>query len=488
MPVAIVRRVSQAIVLGDCLDVFHDLRHLDAIVADPPAGIGFMGRKWDKHSPHAAYQPPIPSRSKKHLRDLQERQAFVLYWAERFAAAYDACHDDGVALIWALPKTSDWTAEALRLAGWYVRDVITHLFGQGYPKTPRSLKPASEHWILCSKRPGLMPLDIDACRVDRGGESTARTDSGNQPFKLSRSHKGGARINGGHPLGAHPANLILSHHPDCLRAGERKVKGSAPASGPTLTGPSRSNSRGDMRGRPSAPSYGTAETIAAYHCAAGCECGKTWLAESGGKAPECECGRAGFWACPVAELDGQSAGSGDEGGASRFFNTFHYFAKAPGGERHAGCENLYWRANPKSLFQFDRVTREEFDRLDGDPWIGTSSGQDNREGRQQKGDRAQGNVHPTVKSIALMRWLHALTGAKRIGDLCAGSGSGAIAAYLDGIEWIGAEVCPEAIEIAEARLAFWRGCTPDALARFCEAGEVPQRAKTDPRQVSMFGE
>lgn len=257
-----------------------------------------------------------------------------------------------------------------------------------------------------------------------------------------------------------------------------------PASGPTLTGPSKSNSRSDTRGRQSAPSYGTIETVAAYHCAAGCECGKTWLAESGGKAPECECGRLGFWACPVAELDGQSAGSGDEGGASRFFSTFHYYAKAPGGEKHAGCENLYWRANPKSLFQFDRVTREEWEQLP----------ETIREVREFSGTatrldpRAQGNVHPTVKSIALMRWLHALTGAKRIGDLCAGSGSGAIAAYLDGIEWIGAEVCPEAVEIAEARLAFWRGCTPDALARFCEVGEVPQRPKSDPRQVSMFGD
>ena len=33
--------------------------------------------------------------------------------------------------------------------------------------------------------------------------------------------------------------------------------------------------------------------------------------------------------------------------------------------------------------------------------------------------RAQGNVHPTVKSYRLMHWLHSLTGAKKIVDLCA---------------------------------------------------------------------
>lgn len=421
------RRVSQTIILGDCLDVFRDLRDLDAIVADPPAGIGFMGRKWDKHSPHAAYQPPIPSRSKKHLREIQERHAFVLYWAERFAAAYDACHDDGVAIIWALPKTSDWTAEALRLAGWYVRDVITHLFGQGWPKTPSSLKPASEHWILCTKRPGLMGLNIDACRVDRGAKNT------------------------GGPNGAHPASIILSHHPDCLRAGERMVKS---GTGQDRVRPaSIAVTRGRYSRESIARTYGTSG-----HGRSRSSAGVNRLSTGDLVGSTCKKQRAS-----------RPEGHDDEGGASRFFKTFHYYAKASAGEKHAGCEHLYWRANLNSLFQFDRVTREEWEKAPED-------------------ERAQGNVHPTVKSIALMRWLHALTSAKRIGDLCAGSGSGAIAAYVDGIEWIGADVCPEAIEIAEARLAFWRGCTPDALARFCEAGEVPQRPKTDPRQVSMFGE
>ena len=35
---------------GDCLDVLRgfDDNSVDSIVSDPPAGIGFMGKDWDK--------------------------------------------------------------------------------------------------------------------------------------------------------------------------------------------------------------------------------------------------------------------------------------------------------------------------------------------------------------------------------------------------------------------------------------------------------
>ncbi len=38
-------------------------------------------------------------------------------------------------LVWSLPRTSHWTATALEDAGFEVRDVVTHLFGQGFPKS-----------------------------------------------------------------------------------------------------------------------------------------------------------------------------------------------------------------------------------------------------------------------------------------------------------------------------------------------------------------
>lgn len=37
--------------------------------------------------------------------------------------------------MWALPRTSHWTATAIEDAGFEIRDVITHLFGSGFPKS-----------------------------------------------------------------------------------------------------------------------------------------------------------------------------------------------------------------------------------------------------------------------------------------------------------------------------------------------------------------
>lgn len=476
---------------GDCLDVFREVRGLRAIVSDLPAGIGFMGRHWDRPPAGSGHRASLAPRSREHERRLQDRDAFVGYWAERLAVAYDACADDAVALVWAIPRTHGWTSRALEDAGWRVVDAVSHLFGQGWPKGPAVLKPAREDWIVGVKGRGA--LDVEACRVPRGADSP-------KPCRSGLGYGGG---NGAdyepNPAGSRPANVVLSHAEGCQARGVRRVRGSAPASGPTLIGPSTSAARGKFNGTAATPSYGEVQDVPAYDCLAGCDCGASWLAPAGGPAPRCACGRAGWWACPVAEVDalsgdgpgfqggtlrrGATTGKGlgygsaggpqtveldgfaDSGGASRFYNRFGYYAKCPSGERHAGCSELYWAADPSNPFGFRRVTREAWAALPAD-------------------ERADGNVHPTVKRIALMRWLHALVGGGPIGDLCAGSGSGAIAAHLDGIDWIGSEVCPEAIEIAQARLAWWRGLAPSAVAEFLRTDTMPATA---PGQLAMFG-
>lgn len=70
------------------------------------------------------------------------------------------------------------------------------------------------------------------------------------------------------------------------------------------------------------------------------------------------------------------------------------------------------------------------------------------------------NVHPlepTVKPIALMRWLVRLVTPPdgTVLDPFTGSGTTGAAAVLEGFDFIGIEREAEYVEIAEARIAHW---------------------------------
>ncbi len=69
------------------------------------------------------------------------------------------------------------------------------------------------------------------------------------------------------------------------------------------------------------------------------------------------------------------------------------------------------------------------------------------------------NLHPTVKPIALMRWLCRLVTPPNglILDPFNGSGSTGCAAVLEGFRYIGCELEAEYVEIARRRIAYWEG-------------------------------
>lgn len=102
---------------ADALDWLRGLEpnSVDALVTDPPAGIGFMGKEWD--------------------RDKGGRDNWVDWLADVMREAYRVLKPGAHGLVWSLPRTSHWTGTALELAGFEVRDVIAHLFGTGFPKS-----------------------------------------------------------------------------------------------------------------------------------------------------------------------------------------------------------------------------------------------------------------------------------------------------------------------------------------------------------------
>jgi site-specific DNA-methyltransferase (adenine-specific) len=118
----------------------------------------------------------------------------------------------------------------------------------------------------------------------------------------------------------------------------------------------------------------------------------------------------------------------DTGGASRFF----YCAKASRSERDAGLDDI------------EKRKRDDI-RKEGDP------GGNNPRNR---GAREVANSHPTVKPVALMRWLCRLVTPKNgiVLDPFAGSGSTGIAAVHEGFRFVGIDITPEYVEIAKARI------------------------------------
>jgi site-specific DNA-methyltransferase (adenine-specific) len=120
-------------------------------------------------------------------------------------------------------------------------------------------------------------------------------------------------------------------------------------------------------------------------------------------------------------------GYGDSGSAARFF----YCAKASRAEREAGLDDF----DPKR--ESDRVRR------------GTSG--DNPRNRT---NTARRNHHPTVKPIALMRYLIRLVTPPNgvVLDPFTGSGTTGIAARLEGFKFIGIEQSAEYADIAQARI------------------------------------
>lgn len=123
------------------------------------------------------------------------------------------------------------------------------------------------------------------------------------------------------------------------------------------------------------------------------------------------------------------------GSAARFF----YCAKASRSERNAGLEHLP-----------ELTGGQATDRKDG------SKGLDNpRAGAGRTGGAR--NIHPTVKPIALMRYLCRLVTPPggTVLDPFMGSGSTGCAAVQEGFNFVGVEMDPEYLEIARARIAHW---------------------------------
>jgi site-specific DNA-methyltransferase (adenine-specific) len=445
---------------GDALDVLRGMadNSVDAVVTDPPSGIGFMGKTWD--------------------HDHGGRDGWVKAFAAIFAECLRVVKPGGHAFVWALPRTSHWTACALEDAGWTVREKVYHLFGSGFPKSHNlpggigtALKPAAEEWILARKPLvgtvaanvqawGTGALNIEASRVGTG-------DSLTRPYIVRDDNQVyGKGLGAGvqtPPAGRWPPNVALSHSEQCERVGTRRVRGATAvrhnSGGNTFGGDNRKPPLDDM-------TYADAdglETVDEYRCVDGCPVRA--LAEQSGVSKSTG-GQGSLGAFRNGDVYGKGRderwkadpGYGDTGTAARFFPNFEaspmdaldapwlYTAKASRREREAGLEGM--EGKPQGQ-RYGTVQDARPHTRDG----------------YEYPRQPMRNTHPTVKSLALMRWLCRLITPPGgvVLDCFLGSGTTGMAAVLEGFRFIGVEQDAEYIEIARRRIAWAQEQEPPLL-------------------------
>ena len=231
------------------------------------------------------------------------------------------------------------------------------------------------------------------------------------------------------PTGRWPANLLLSHHPECEQVGTRRVKGGIAVNESrnsqkrkTVYG-DYNQMQGENQGYADADGY---ETVEDWRCHP--DCPVRLLGEQSGE-------RAGM-ASQVDTKDTPSRyfglykkagirfGRGDTGTAARFF----YCAKASNRERWFYC------------------------RICGDAFPAA----ERSEHGHGMDDNAHIVMHPTQKPQELMRYLVRLTKTPTGGvvlDPFSGSGTTGIACVHEGRDFIGIEIDPTYYAIAEKRIA-----------------------------------
>jgi len=396
---------------ADCLDAMRDLPDacVDAIVTDPPAGIAFMSREWDK--------------------DKGGRDAWVAWMTDVARECLRVIKPGGHALVWTIPRTSHWTGWAWEGAGWEPRDKIVHLFGSGFPKSLNVSKSIDKSHGAEQEVIGIDHEWIRRAGLSHGGNTyttnTFGSASGPNAGKITTPATDAAKKWDGWGTALKPASEdwwlfrkplvgtvaanVLAHgtgaiNVDACRIGDfqnvtpsgvdrRSAKlhelGYRPGEYPT----------GAESKTPGTPPGRWPANVALDEEAAAMLDEQSGTTKSTGGAGDKSRGGMGKLVFGKYALDRNGAnagGLGDSGGASRFF----YTAKA---------------------------SRKE---------------------------RGEGNVHPTVKPLALMRWLVRLVTPPggTVLDPFAGSGTTLLAARAEGFGAVGIEREAEYVEIMRKRL------------------------------------
>jgi DNA modification methylase len=432
--------------VGDALAVLRTLPAccVDAVITDPPAGINFMQKEFDS--------------------DRGGRVQWVAWLADIMAETMRVLKPGGHALVWALPRTSHWTACALEDAGFEIRDKLYHIFGSGYPKSLNISKAIDAHLgaerekVKVPVNPNVLMTNANNYSrpwVEKARETGYHELAGETPVtsEAQQWHNWGTATK--------PAveEWILCRRPLSESSVARNVLkwGTGGLNiGAARIGSERRENRGMSSlgvmhddawqakeitttaiGRwPSHLLLSHAAECLPDSCVEGCPVldldRQSGVRKSGATRhwPDQQFTEANTYGNPSRAKHYMRAAS--EGGASRYFQQFYYSSKASREERNLGCESLPARSVAHmghEHFEPDQVT-------------------------QRFVTQPQANIHPCVKPQPLMRWFCQLITPPHgiVLDPFTGSGSTGVAAIAEGLQFVGIELDPEYAKIAHARI------------------------------------
>lgn len=369
---------------GDCLDAMRTIaettRRFDAIVTDPPYGLKFMGKRWDRAVPG------------------------VEYWT----AALEVAKPGAWLVAFGGTRTFHRVAVAIEDAGWELRDTLCWLYSQGFPKS-LNVEKAIDEETAGAHNPAFPTKDGAPFAGYGTGLKPAR-----EPIILARA-----------PLDGTVAHNALKHGTGALN-----ITACSIGDGERVNAPHGAHVNSlrpyDGKGGPGRKVRGRwPANIALDEGAAELLDRQVGPLESGKP-----CGvRSGSPSIAMKNFAGKIpvTGYGDAGGASRFY----YVPKASPAERERGLASF-----------------------DPDDVPGRTHSDDGRP-LPFKSERERKNTHPTVKPVALMRWLVRLVTGPRdcvVFDPFMGTGTTGEAAIEEGCSFVGCESDPATWAIARAKL------------------------------------
>ena len=401
--------MTDALLKGDCLELLPALpdNSIDSIVTDPPYELGFMGKAWDNSG--------------------------IAYNVELWSECLRVLKPGGHLLAFGGSRTYHRLACAVEDAGFEVRDQIMWLYGSGFPKSLDVSKAIDK---AAGAEREVLGVGAAYCKeIEEGrdcpGHPTANRSLGGGANKHTASTAPatpdakkwdgwGTALKPAHepivvarkPLAGTVANNVLTYGTGALN-----IDGCRVGSG---TGETKTYEVSDMRGGnfgQDKETYANRAKLTYTKVDSG-----RWPANvihdgsdevlagfpmTGKSAPASGPTSSAKSSIAMSDFTGERGEVpfyGDEGSAARFF----YCAKASKAERNAGLAD---------------------------------------------GERS---THPTVKPLALMRYLVRLVTPPGgvVLDPFLGSGTTAVAAILEGFDWVGFEMTEDYWPIIESRVAW----------------------------------